>query len=159
VGVRYAQIADLLAISMVAHAVAQVADEDKEAMLDSASDEATAYLRAAGYTPPLTAWDRIIVQHVANIAAYRCMGKVGYNPRAGADEVIRLNYEDAIRFFRDVQAGRAIPDVTDSAPPPPDGAGSAGGSRGTGAMVLQARERGGRVVVGIPDPRWLGSRN
>lgn len=156
-GTRYAEIADLEALGMVSTALQGVSTADKNAALDSASDEVSGYLRAAGLRLPLTSWDKALTQWVVNVAAYRLLNRKGYNPNKGADEIIRLNYEDASRWMKDVATGRVIPDVVQSPPDPtdPTGGNGTGGLGLAGPVVLQARQGDEGVEFDTPQPRWL----
>jgi phage gp36-like protein len=89
--------------------------------LEAASRLADSYLRAR-YTLPLTAWDEALTWAVAAIAAYDLMAVRGYDPARGADEVLRLRYEDAIRWLERVAAGVVSPEMQDSTPDVREGA-------------------------------------
>lgn len=67
--------------------------------LGDADAEVDGYV-AAGYSVPLNPVPPNIVRVAAAIARYRLLGDA-------ATEQARKDYEDAIRFLRDVQAGRA----------------------------------------------------
>ena len=66
-------------------------------------------------------WGEDVTSHTASIAAYRFMVSTGYAPE-GKDELIRMNYEDAIRWFEKVSQGKIKPDdIVDSTPTVEDG--------------------------------------
>jgi len=83
--------------------------------LIAASGTAAGYL-GNQYTLPLVSWGEDVTRHTASIAAYLFMVSTGYAPE-GKDELIRLNYEDAIRWFEKVSTGKVKPDdIVDSTP-------------------------------------------
>jgi len=88
--------------------------------LIAASGTATGYL-SNQYELPLVSWGEDVTSHTASIAAYRFMVSTGYAPE-GKDELIRMNYEDAIRWFEKVSQGKIKPDdIVDSTPTVEDG--------------------------------------
>lgn len=145
---RYAEIAHLEALAMLRSSLASVSTEDKNLALESASDEANSYLRAR-YTLPLTRWDTALRQHVVNITVYRLMSRKGFDPGVGSQEIIRLNYEDALRWLRGVQATTISPDVEDSAPPSTPGSPSVRAA----PVFAQVRTTDRGDVFGAPDIR------
>lgn len=67
------------------------------------------------YAVPLTNHPRSIREAACKIAAWEYVsGQRGRQP-GGPDEVIRLRYEDVMRWLRDVAAGRAV--LADQLPP------------------------------------------
>lgn len=78
---------------------------DIEDALDRASSLADSYI--AKWIPALiaaAAVPRLLVQHVCDIAVYLLAGQ-------RATETMRTRYEDALRWLREVQAGKATLDV------------------------------------------------
>jgi phage gp36-like protein len=85
--------------------------------------------------------------NVCQIAAFFLMTFRGYRP-GGADEVVRLRYEDAIRWCRDIAGGLITPaGIFDSAPTRREGApdvvsgavGNLVGGSGTPSVTLGVR--------------------
>jgi len=109
----YATQNDLFRLGLPEGALRGVSPSTIEDALEAASRLADSYLRAR-YALPLTAWDEALTRAVAAIAAYDLMAVRGYDPARGADEVLRLRYEDAIRWLERVAAGGASPEVRDS---------------------------------------------
>jgi phage gp36-like protein len=120
----YATQDDLFRLGLPERAFRGVSPSTIENALEAASRLADSYLRAR-YVLPLTAWDEALTRAVAAIAAYDLMAVRGYDPARGADEVLRLRYEDAIRWLERVAAGAVSPEVRDSTPDVREGAFSA----------------------------------
>lgn len=74
--------------------------------LSDADAEVNSYV-AGAYTVPLNPVPTNIVRIAAAVARYRLLGDA-------ATEQARQDYEDAIRFLRDIQSGRAT--LMDAAP-------------------------------------------
>ena len=112
----YATRVDLERLALPAAALAGIPAADQDAALEAASDLADSYLRAR-YTLPLVAWEDDLRRAVAAIAAYDLMVRRGFSP-TGADEQLRLRYEDALRWLERVAAGQLHPQIVDSSPVP-----------------------------------------
>lgn len=105
---------DLLQLSVAPAAIAAIAQADRVAALQSASDTFTGYF-GAQYKQPLLQWGQDTRQAVCDVATYRLMGRRGYNPQAANDVQIRQQFEDAMAWGRDVARGLArAADVIDS---------------------------------------------
>ena len=120
----YATQNDLYRLGLPEGALRGVSLAAIEDALEAASRLADSYLRAR-YALPLSSWDEALTRAVAIIAAYDLMAVRGYDPARGADEVLRLRYEDAIRWLERVAAGVLSPEVQDSTPDVREGAFSA----------------------------------
>ena len=120
----YATRDDLFRLGLPEGALRGVPPATIEDALEAASRLADSYLRAR-YALPLSSWDEALTRAVAIIAAYDLMAVRGYDPARGADEVLRLRYEDAIRWLERVAAGAVSPEVQDSTPDVREGAFSA----------------------------------
>lgn len=82
-----------------------------EALLD-AEGEIDSYI-AGRYTLPLATTPRILTRYACDIARHRL------TPAAIQREEVRTAYDDAIRFLKDVSAGRAsLGDVAPATPAP-----------------------------------------
>ena len=113
---RYAEIADRDRLGIAAAAFAGVASATVEAALDAASAMADGYLRDR-HELPLASWSDDLRAAVCHIASWTLLANRGYDPSRGADEVVRLQYEDAMRWLRDVGAGRVrLGSAVDSTP-------------------------------------------
>jgi phage gp36-like protein len=105
---RYATTTDLARIGIASNALASLDTAAKEDALDACSSLADGYL-SGRYTLPLSAWADDLRLHVAGMAAFRLLAARGYNPQVANDEVIRLLWEDAIRWLERVAAGTITP--------------------------------------------------
>lgn len=113
---RYATTSDLARLGIATNALSALATATQEAALDAASSLADGYL-ASRYALPLTAWGDDLRLHVAGMAAFRLLAGRGYDPQRGGDEVIRMLWDDAIRWLERVSAGNVTPaGITDSTP-------------------------------------------
>lgn len=115
----YATTSDLYRLALRRTALEGIPQADQERALEAASRLADSYLQAR-YRLPLTAWGDDLRRAVAVIAAYDLLAGRGFAPE-GVDEHIRLRYEDAITWLRDVSRGAATPvGVVDFSPSVPD---------------------------------------
>lgn len=112
---RYALPADLAQLGLPATALTGVSADDQQAALDSASGVTDGYLAARFNLPLVAPFPPDLVQAVCSIAAYTLLSRRGYNPEAGSDQNVRLRYEDAMKWCRDVSDNRAHPQVTQAA--------------------------------------------
>lgn len=114
---RYASTSDLTRLGVPATALTGVTTATQEAALDAASALADGYLQER-FTLPLAAWVDDLRRAVCCVAAYDILSARGFDPRGGGtDENVRLRYEDALRWLRDVGAGHATPTgVIDATP-------------------------------------------
>ena len=118
---RYAEIADRDRLGITGAALAGIASATVEAALDAASAMADGYLRDR-YTLPLTAWSDDLRAAVCALADWSLLATRGFDPARGADDVLRLRYEDAMRWLRDVSSGRAnLASATDATPSEDEG--------------------------------------
>ena len=127
----YATPSDLARLGVAAAALSDVPVPDQEAALDAASRLADSYL-ARRYRLPLVSWGDDLKRAVALIAAYDLIAVRGFAPE-GADEHLRLRYEDAIRWLEQVAKGEVEAQVEEAA--------------GT-------EEKGAPVFVGPPPRGW-----
>ena len=109
----YATPDDLTRLGVAAAALSDVPVPDQEAALDAASRLADSYL-ARRYRLPLVSWGDDLKRAVALIAAYDLIAVRGFAPE-GADEHLRLRYEDAIRWLEQVAKGEAEAQVEEAA--------------------------------------------
>ena len=117
-GSQYCFVADVQAqINPIA--LTNITTTQITAACQEASEEADSYLRGR-YALPLLAWGSDITSHVARIAVYILLTARGYNPAAGADDLIRIRYEHALEWFRGIQRQSVHPDVTPSVAQPGD---------------------------------------
>ena len=118
-GSQYASPADLTTTGINPFALQDIAAPSLVAACQQASELADSYLRGR-YALPLLAWGGDITYRVAQIAVYMALAARGYDPSTGADETIRKNYEDAVKWFEGVQRQSVHPDVTPSVAQPGD---------------------------------------
>lgn len=113
---RYATTTDLVRLGVASTALSEIATATQEDALDACSATADGYL-GGRFTLPLTAWGDDLRMHVAGMAAFRLLAGRGYDPQRGGDEVIRMLWEDAIRWLERVSAGTVTPaGITDATP-------------------------------------------
>lgn len=96
--------------------LAAVGDEELEATLSAASAIAAGYL-ATKYQLPLLSWGDDLRRAVCHIACWDLMCKQGFDPESPSDRVVQQRSDDAIRWLREIAAGRVDPpDLKDSTP-------------------------------------------
>lgn len=100
----YATQADLALLGIAADAYASMDPAVLDAALLRASSMADEYI-AQRFTLPLTAWSQQLKSSVCAIAVHDLLAIRGYNPAMGADEVVRLRYDDAMRWLRELRNG------------------------------------------------------
>lgn len=83
------------------------------AALVTASRLADSYLKTR-YTVPLTAWDDDLSRAVCDVAAYDIAGSKAHGVDGGKT-LIRVRYDDAIRWLKDVSSGEASLAVAEEA--------------------------------------------
>lgn len=150
-GTQYCQPSDLTAVGINPLALINVSNAEQVAACIAASTKADSYLRGR-YPLPLLSFDQDIVLHTAYIAVYLLMSARGYNPSAGADDLIRERYFEAIGYpdrpgsgwFPGVQRQAIHPNVTFSNPNPPN-------------FSLPAVRTGGPTAA--PVRGWTSTRN
>jgi phage gp36-like protein len=117
--VPYATSIDLALFGAPRAALDSTSSEEQEQQLAAASALADSYLRL-NYTVPIPApLPQALVEAVCRIAAYNLLSVRGYAPEIETN--YRERYEDAMRWLRDVGAGKA------SLPMDADGTGNEGG--------------------------------
>lgn len=110
----YATPANLVAFGLSAQALAGFTADQQQAALDAASDVADGYLRSRFRLPLATPVTADLKRAVCAVAAFDLLTSRGFNPEAGADTVVRLRYEDALKWLRDVADERVTPALSDS---------------------------------------------
>lgn len=134
--------ADLGDASLVVEALTNVSDTAIDAALTSAWEEAEGYLRTAEYGLPLPAESvtTTLKRKACALAEWELFGRGGLDPTSGANELLRLRYEDAVSWWEKVAAGKVQPiprtaeglsnDATPTVEETPTGAAAGGASRG-----------------------------
>ena len=108
----YATIAQLKQVGVNADALVGISDPDLQAALDSASSMADGYL-ATRFTLPLVApYPADLIQHTAGLAAYLAIRTRGFDPNASPS--VRMGYEDAVGWLKDISRNLVHPQVTES---------------------------------------------
>lgn len=126
-------------------------DEDVTRAITRASREADSYLQGV-FDLPLTSWGEDLRGHVASMATWFVMKKIGFNPEDEDAQTIRQAYKDATDWLRDVRAGKALPiNVRDSAPSEDN---TTEGSELSHPLVLTNRP--GAIVACGADDDFLG---
>jgi len=110
----YATRTDLTTHGLSSAALGSISTTAQDAALAAASQVADSYLRAR-YATPVTGYGTDLTRAVCGIAAWDLLSVRGYDPQRGGDEALRLRAEDALRWLRDVSAGKAsLSGVTES---------------------------------------------
>lgn len=113
---RYCTTTDLARLGLRSEALASIPLATQEAALDAQSSIASGYI-ASRKKLPLSAWGDDLKSVVARMAMFELLATRGYDPNAGSDEVLRLRFEDAMRWLRDFADGRVdAPDMVDATP-------------------------------------------
>lgn len=103
--------------------LATASPADVDGALAAASAIAAGYL-AAQYTLPLHAWGEDLRRAVCHIACWDLMCRQGFDPEAAGDQAVRQRHDDAVRWLREVGAGRVEPpDLIDATPDVDEGGG------------------------------------
>lgn len=112
----YAAASDLALSGMPAAALSGITTEAQGAALSQASRTIDSYLRAAGYTLPLSEWEDDLKRACIIIAVYDLLTFRGYTPQ-GEDDNFRLRYLDIIKWLEGVASKEIVPvGVVDSTP-------------------------------------------
>ena len=112
-GSQYCNPSDLTTYGINPIALSDVSLPEQTAACVAASERADSYMRGR-YSLPLLSWGQDVTMMTAYVAVYMLMSARGYNPSAGADDMIRVRYEDAIKWFEGIQRQNTHPDVTPS---------------------------------------------
>lgn len=104
---QYATTAELYVYGVPSAALVGVASGTVTAALEAASAVADSYIPSR-YSPPLTTWGADLSQAVAKIAAWDLLVHArGVSPEDSGIATMKESRDDAIKWLRDVQAGRA----------------------------------------------------
>jgi phage gp36-like protein len=112
----YATRAELYALGVSSTALTAVATADQDIALEAASRAVDSYLRVRHSTPLGSPYPYEIRRATCLIASWDLMVTRGFSPQ-GMDEAVRVRYEDAIGWLRDVARGVAQLDYTADASP------------------------------------------
>lgn len=110
----YATLADLTQLGIASAALSGIGNTDRQAALDAGSTMADGYLGSQFKLPLISPFPLDLRMHVCAVAAFILLKTRGFDPENPTDMAIRDGYTDAVKWFRDVADGRAIPVVTDS---------------------------------------------
>ena len=146
----YAQLTDFNQVYPGAAFGDRVLPSQKEQALIDASALANSYLGDKLHlplsplpVPPAVApYDRQLVRAVCQIAAWYCICLRGFNPDNPGDAVIRMQYDDALKWLTRVANGQATIAVAQADPPSAQPDISTNCQRGYGAP-------------GACDPPWV----
>ncbi len=104
--VMYGNLDDLSSAGIPAAALASISNADKQKALVRASNIASTFLRDR-YTLPLSCpYDPALVQWVCWIAVYLLMSTRGFNPNQGIDQIVVMNYKEALDSLKRVANGQ-----------------------------------------------------
>jgi phage gp36-like protein len=132
---KYAQPSDIPVYGVSEDAISGIPPESVEQALQGASSQIDSAFRSR-FTLPLFSVDQATVRCCCVLAVYDLLVVRGYNPAAGADENLRLRFQDANSWLRQVASGLMTPDVKDSSADPEPGTDS------TRARVMSSSSRG-----------------
>ncbi len=111
---QYAEVDDIVLLSLTLAAKNRFGTSATEAALQAASSVADSYI-VSQFTLPLTDWDMSLRLAVCNIAAYMLYTQFGAgNPGAPMDEMIKVRYNDALKWLAEVRDQKIFPQWTDS---------------------------------------------
>lgn len=100
-------------LCLAAEALNGVSSAIKLVHLEAASRVADGYLKKQ-FTLPLLTWEHDLRIAVSSIAAYTLLGRKGFRPGSGVDEMIVTRYTNAIDWLEAVAEGKVEPVLTDS---------------------------------------------
>lgn len=116
----YCAPSDLSSTGINSLALTSVPIAEQLAACQQASDTMDSYFRGR-YALPLSNFGTDVTFRAVKIAVYLLMTARGFNPSAGADSRIRLDYEDAIAWCEGVQRQAVHPNVVPAVAQPGDG--------------------------------------
>jgi phage gp36-like protein len=112
----YATPTDLASYAINPTAFAGISTASQQAQLDAASTVAEGYLSDQYHLPIVAPYPIDLKMAVCSIAAFFLMTFRGYQP-GGADEMIRMRYDDAIKWLSGIAQGMISPGgIIDSTP-------------------------------------------
>lgn len=111
----YATLTDLLTV-LPAASIATIPNATRQAMIDARNAYADSKMRAR-YRLPLLAVDESVKRAICDLTAFDMLCFRGFNPGSAADTTIQYKYEQAIKYFDDVERQRAHPLVVEAAAP------------------------------------------
>jgi phage gp36-like protein len=105
--VVYATIDDFELLGLPAGALANLSFKAQSAILQAASRQVDTFLRNRYHLPLRCPIDPALTLWTCQIASYLSLSVRGFNPNANAiDQVIRMNYDDAIKALVRVANGQ-----------------------------------------------------
>jgi len=107
----YCDPSDLPLYGLSATALAPIPLLTQQAACDEASEICDTYFRDR-YQLPLVAWGIDVRGAAAKIAVYNLMSTRGFNVSQGADQNIRLRYEDTLKWLLQVARQEVQANVT-----------------------------------------------
>jgi phage gp36-like protein len=147
-GQQYATIEDLNRYGLPATATAGLYDDDLNAALLAASEEADGYLQAQ-FDLPLLTWTSSLRRHVCSMAAWTILsGRRGFNPQ-GSDSVYQTRHEQAIAWLEGVARG-----VIPVPPGMTDGTAENDGAPRVSTGTAGLTSRGGAVSYALGGRGW-----
>lgn len=118
----YATTVDLASYAINPNAFAGISVVKQQQQLDAASTVAEGYLADQYHLPIAAPYPVDLKMAVCSIAAFFLMTFRGYQP-GGSDEMIRMRYDDAIKWLSGIASGMITPaGILDSTPNTREGA-------------------------------------
>ena len=115
---QYATVEDMQRLAIPAVVLRDTEDPDINRALIAATSKADSYLENR-YNPPMTApLPESLVEAVASLAAWIFIRQKGIRPGGEDEETIRVSYDDAMSWLRDIAAGRATLPTDETSPAP-----------------------------------------
>lgn len=100
-------------LALAAEALNGISSAIKLVHLEAASRVADSYLQKR-FTLPLSTWEHDLRIAVSSIAAYTLLGRKGFRPGSGVDEMIVTRYTNAIEWLKAVAKGEVEPVIVDA---------------------------------------------
>lgn len=111
----YAVLADLAMVLPLA-SYASVPVPTRQALLDARIAYADSKMRAR-YRLPLASVDASIIRAICEMTAFDMLCYRGFNPGSASDTFVQYKYEQAMKYFDDIERQRAHPIVTEAYAP------------------------------------------
>lgn len=131
----YCSKEDVINLAIQAQAIKKIPPDVQDRSILANSRIIDSYLRSH-FKLPLIQVGADVARCCAVLVAFDLLASRGFSPEGDADEVLVMRYDQAIDWLKLISSGRAVPDVTDSAP------GATEGKPSTGPRVRTSASRG-----------------
>ena len=108
-----ATLADLADLGVASQRIATVADAKKQKRLNAVSDWLDGYLQAQATLPLTAPYPQDVIDCEANVAAYRLLCNIGFNPMAPADIALKEEAARWVAWAEGVSKGEITPPWVD----------------------------------------------